>query len=49
MIEVMAFAFIASVAFVVIGKKTVPDHHPKFWKHIDNSDRVYYLRSGHHG
>ena len=48
MIEVMAFAFIASVAFVVIGKVSMSDHHPKFWKHIHNSNRVYYLRSGHH-
>ena len=49
MFEVVAFAFLVSVAFVVIGKTVMPNHHPnpKAWKHIRDHDRVYYMRSGH--
>ena len=48
MVEVVAFAFAVSVAFVVIGKNVVPHHHPKprGWKHIREHDRVYYIRRG---
>ena len=48
MVEVVAFAFAVSVAFVAIGKNVVPDHHPnpKGWKHIREHDRVYYMRRG---
>ena len=48
MFEVVAFAFVVSVAFVVIGKTVVPDHraNPEAWKHIREHDRVYYMRRG---
>ena len=49
MFEVVAFAFVVSVAFVVAGKTVVPAHHPnpKAWKHIRDHDRVYYTRRRH--
>ena len=48
MFEVVAFAFVACVAFVVIGKTVTPDHHPdpEAWKHIGEHDRLYYMRRG---
>ena len=48
MVEVAAFAVVVSVAFVVVGKTVMPDHHhnPKAWKHIRGHDRVYYMRRG---
>ena len=48
MFEVLAFAFVVSVAFVALGKTVAPDHHPnlKAWKHIREHDRVYYMRRG---
>ena len=52
MIEVVAFALVASVAFVLIGK-TMPHHHhhhhPKSWKHIDDASRVHFMRRSHRG
>lgn len=44
MIEVVAFALVASVAFVVIGKTVPHHHHPRAWKHIDDASRVHYMR-----
>ena len=48
MFEGVAFAFVVSVAFVVVGKAMVPVHHPspKAWKRIRAHDRVYYMRRG---
>ena len=48
MIEVVTFAFVVSVAFVLIGK-AVPHHHPRAWKHIDDASRVHYMRRGNLG
>lgn len=48
MIEVVTFAFIVSVAFVLIGK-TVPHHYPKSRKRIHHHDRVHYMRMVHRG
>lgn len=51
MFEVVAFAFVVSVAFVAFGKTLVPDRHPnpKAWKHIREHDRVYYMRRARKG
>ncbi|MDE0207530.1 MAG: hypothetical protein OXP66_16075 [Candidatus Tectomicrobia bacterium] len=48
MFEVVALAFVVSVAFVVFGKTVAPDHHPdpKSWKRIREHGRVYYMRRG---
>lgn len=48
MYEVVAFAFVVSMAFVVIGRTLLPEHHsyPRAWKHIRDHDRVYYMRRG---
>ncbi|MCY4514493.1 MAG: hypothetical protein OXC69_05080 [Candidatus Tectomicrobia bacterium] len=48
MFEVVAFALVLSVAFVVVGKTVESDHHPnpKGWKHIREHDRVYFMRRG---
>ena len=53
MIEVAAFAFVASAAFVLFGK-TVPHrhaghHHPRSWNRIDAASRVHYVRRGRRG
>ena len=48
MIEVVAFAFIVSVAFVLLVK-TVPHHYPRAWKHIHDHSRVHYMRRGNLG
>ena len=49
MFETVAFAFVASLAFVAIGRTVVPHHHPdrKAWKRIHAHDRVYYMKRGH--
>ena len=51
MIEVVAFAFIVSVAFVLIGKTVSRHHHhhPRAWKHIDDHSRVHFMRRSHFG
>lgn len=48
MLEVVAFAFVVSVAFVLIGKTVAPDHqpNPRGWKRIWDHDRVYYMGRG---
>ena len=48
MFEGVAYAFVISVAFVLIGKTVAPDHRPspRGWKHIRDHDRVYYMERG---
>ena len=52
MIEVVAFALVVSVAFVLFGK-TMPHHrhhhHPRSWKHIDDASRVHFMRRSRRG
>lgn len=51
MFEVVAFAFVVSVAFVAIGRTAMRDHRssPKGWRHIREHDRVYYMRRAKSG
>ena len=49
MIEVVAFALVVSVAFVLIGKTVPHHHHPGSWKHIDDASRVHYMRRSNRG
>ena len=49
MTEVVAFALIVSVAFVLIGKTVPHHHHPRSWKHIDDASRVHYMRRSNRG